>query len=227
MTSIEEDTSNNGNFFSNMLNNMTTTSKKVKKKPRKSKVVKELHHQERKLVTGSISRVLPADASLQESTPPEEETEDDSSRKDHVSLVTAGQNKFVSEEVQRERTDQLRKERQDATVALQKQNKEKEINEHRRKPPGGDSINTFDKTDVKELPAILTVTSQFPEHKRTGKEASLPPDSEPSEKKTKYEKSIPANDSNLDQNVMPWKWIGVGLALAISAAFAIKTGRRK
>jgi len=78
----------------------------------------------------------------------------------------------IQTEVLREKTEQWRKERIDATASIRKENKEKEVMEHRRKTGG---VNENAKVDSKslevaEVPEILTVKSKFAEHKRKAAE---------------------------------------------------------
>lgn len=96
-------------------------------------------------------------------------SEDAQPEKDHAST---GNLPSVQTEALREKTEQWRKERIDATAAIRKENKEKEVMEHRRKAGGGGGVVSDNGADSKSaagsepVPAILTVQSKFPEHKR-------------------------------------------------------------
>ena len=81
------------------------------------------------------------------------------------------EHKAVQNEVLKEKTEQWRKERLDATVAISKGKKEKEVLEHRRKmsltEQNEDVQNTGDeKVELEPVPRILSVAPKYPEHKR-------------------------------------------------------------
>ena len=81
------------------------------------------------------------------------------------------EHKTIQNEVLKEKTEQWRKERLDATVANSKEKKEKEVLEHRRKMSITDHSEDVQKTggekvDVEPVPSILSVAPKHPEHKR-------------------------------------------------------------
>ena len=112
--------------------------------------------------------------------------------------VRVGKVKDVENEIQRENSEKWRKERMDASAAIRKEMKEKEVTEHRTQPPKtkvetsatDDSIvgePSKAPTTKEEMPAILSVASQFPEHKRTVNEALLSEEESSKTKKSRVE----------------------------------------
>ncbi len=80
----------------------------------------------------------------------------------------------VQDETLREKTEQWRQERLDASAAIRKEKKEKEVKSHRESigntcigtSKSSENLNGTNTTTKVEVPAVLTVASEFPEHKR-------------------------------------------------------------
>jgi len=167
-------------------------------------------------------------------------SDDDVSEQEMHSHFPVSKLPMVQDEAQRELTEKWRKDRLDATAAIRKEHKEKEIMDHRlnRGQHGGVVDPSSTATVVHDngpIPAILSVASQFPEHKRTVQEASLPLEEEPLVKKSKREgvavdEDIPGrsvttkeNAANIASKASLPRWAKVAVPAAVVALAAILT----
>jgi len=143
-------------------------------------------------------------------------SEETQPEKDHVST---GNLPSVQTEALREKTEQWRKERIDATAAIRKENKEKEVMEHRRKVGGGfvseNGADSKSVTGSEPVPAILTVQSKFPEHKR-----KATPDDH-SGKKIRVSKSSDTSAAVKKKSADTWRKILPGWVKIIAPAAAV------
>ena len=98
-----------------------------------------------------------------------------SSKLDSPIGVVPSSSAMVQNETLKEKTEQWRQDRLDASAAIRKEHKEREVMEHRRRSAGaggaGVERSSFSSTDQDgeekiEIPAALSVSSKFPEHKR-------------------------------------------------------------
>lgn len=98
-----------------------------------------------------------------------------SSKLDSPIGVVPSSSAMVQNEALKEKTEQWRQDRLDASAAIRKEHKEREVMEHRRRSAGaggaGVERSSFSSTDQDgeekiEIPAALSVSSKFPEHKR-------------------------------------------------------------
>ena len=129
------------------------------------------------------------------------------------------ENKTDQNEVLKEKTEQWRQERLDATAASRKEKKEKEVLEHRRKMSIGDQGEEVQSTDVVDfaqtpVPSILSVTPKFPEHKRkassedhVGKKSRVEEDEEEKRQLVRATKGV--------------GWVGIVTPIAIAAVAAL------
>ena len=230
-----------GGFFAMMRSSMTSKRSRKSKSSSLGKSVSKPKTSSRRVVKATPPPENPA----QERALPLEdgkETEESPS-KDYSARVPASKIPFVEDEVLREKTEQWRKERLETTAANQKKNKEKEIMDHRKKTGTGDQVksssdnaaNDIDTTtNTKEpepVPAILTVTPKFPEHKRRGDDASLPQEEEPSGKKVRLEEESDEG-AQIKATGRPWarlvpRFMTFGTVVAAAAIFAMKIYRRR
>jgi len=173
--------------------------------------------------------------------PPEDE-DVQPNEKDHASSTTGGNNlPSVQTEALREKTDQWRKDRIDATAAIRKENKEKEVMEHRRNKAGGEAVvvgsdaatngASSAATGSEPVPAILSVQSKFPEHKRkaapddhSGKKIRVSEES--SDSSSAIVKTSGAGSSSWRKSIPGWVKISAAV-LATGAIVAMRVFRRR
>jgi hypothetical protein len=110
----------------------------------------------------------PSDHSIDTQTDPESTDQDSSPEREREMPVMS-----VQDETLREKTAEWRQKRLDASAAIRKEHKEKEILEHRLNHPSertGTGAAAPETLDVNKenipIPAVLSVSPQFPEHKR-------------------------------------------------------------
>mmetsp|Transcript_9292 Transcript_9292/g.10785 ORF Transcript_9292/g.10785 Transcript_9292/m.10785 type:complete len:256 (+) Transcript_9292:13-780(+) len=114
---------------------------------------------------------VPADANINPAVVPSENYNDDQDGMEGSGHGGDIALRSVQDETLREKTEQWRQERLDASAAIRKENKEKEVLEHRHRESSGvvsgsKSSESLNALPVVEVPAVLTVASEFPEHKR-------------------------------------------------------------
>jgi len=223
MTSTAATEENNGTSSSGIFGRMRKTTSKKKK-------TNNVHG--RRVVKGTTPPSSEA-TPQSEINVVTEKVEEALPEKDHVST---GNLLSVQTEALREKTEQWRKDRIDATAAIRKENKEKEVMEHRRKAGGGvgpenGEVDSKSVAESEPVPAILSVESKFPEHKR-----KAAPDDH-SGKKIRVSKSsdtsaIVEEESGDTPNKKFLGWIKIipGVAagvVAIAAVFAMRIFRKR
>ena len=161
----------NKEIFQLKLSKDTTTKKKNGTKARKNTSRKEKSEKS----TGGILQMRrfvkatpppPSDHSIDVQTDPESTDQDSSPEREREMPVIS-----VQDETLREKTAEWRQKRLDASAAIRKEHKEKEILEHRLNHPSERTGTAAPETlDVDKenipIPAALSVSPQFPEHKR-------------------------------------------------------------
>lgn len=131
----------------------------------------------------------------------------------------------VQKEDQLEKTEQWRKERINANAAMRKENKEKDVMEHRRRSGsvensggGGEEANV-----PQPVPAILSVAPKFPEHKRK----AAPDDHVGKKSRVSEDADVDVDHEEKQSTGHYWKqtipgWVKTyGTAAAVAAAGAI------
>ena len=158
--------------------------------------------------------------------PPKPVAEPDDDPQDEGHAAYPGLSPSVARELEQERTEKWRKERYDATVAKQKQQRDKDL-QHRRQNSG--SITPTQSSDTPsvpvDIPASLSVEPQFPEHKRSGETASV---GEPVVKRRKAsvgDDDAP-NKNEVDRVTFAKKIVVITAALAAVIAVGFAISRR-
>lgn len=151
----------------------------------------------------------------------------------------------VQNEALREKTAQWRQDRLNASAAIRKEHKEKGILEHRlrsKEDGSGNAAAAVDgdhsplEHDKENIPAALSVSSKFPEHKRKARSV----DHDAGKKARSEEQEIDSDaaadaDAEEKESVVTWqskatkvvKAAAPGVIVAVAAIFAIRFLRKR
>lgn len=144
----------------------------------------------------------------------------------------------VEDQQQRERSEKLKQERLQETVAIGKEHREKEVDQRRKSGPSSGAekgsegaVDDIQATERRDLPPIFSVAPQTPKHKLTSPELNR--NEEPSEKKFKVGLDAPPGQDGDDGGDRPsgWAnfsgWVASAAAVALVVVIAVKVLKKK